>query len=37
MPLNFERLFQAGDLSQNIAIEPGDYLYFPPARLKKYM
>ncbi len=28
LPINFERLFQQGDLSQNIAIEPGDYLYF---------
>jgi len=35
MPLNFERLFQAGDLSQNIAIEPGDYLYFPSASVKE--
>jgi protein involved in polysaccharide export with SLBB domain len=26
--LNFENLFQRGDLSQNIAIEPGDYIYF---------
>jgi protein involved in polysaccharide export with SLBB domain len=30
-PLNFEKLFQEGDLSQNIAIEPGDYIYFPSA------
>jgi protein involved in polysaccharide export with SLBB domain len=28
IPLNFEKLFQKGDLSQNIAIEPNDYLYF---------
>jgi protein involved in polysaccharide export with SLBB domain len=27
--LDFEKLFQQGDLAQNIAIEPGDYLYFP--------
>jgi protein involved in polysaccharide export with SLBB domain len=26
-PLNFEKLFQTGDLSQNIAVEPGDYIY----------
>jgi len=26
-PINFEKLFQAGDLSQNIAVEPGDYIY----------
>jgi protein involved in polysaccharide export with SLBB domain len=29
-PLDFERLFQHGDLSQNIAVEPGDYIYFAP-------
>jgi protein involved in polysaccharide export with SLBB domain/capsular polysaccharide biosynthesis protein len=29
-PLDFERLFGQGDLSQNIAIEPGDYVYFAP-------
>ncbi|HSU54337.1 MAG TPA: SLBB domain-containing protein, partial [Candidatus Dormibacteraeota bacterium] len=28
-PLDFEKLFEQGDLSQNIPIEPGDYLYFP--------
>ncbi len=27
MPLNFERLFEYGDLSQNVPIEPGDYIY----------
>jgi protein involved in polysaccharide export with SLBB domain/uncharacterized protein involved in exopolysaccharide biosynthesis len=27
-PLNFEKLFLQGDLSQNIPIEPGDYIYF---------
>jgi protein involved in polysaccharide export with SLBB domain len=26
--LNFENLFQRGDLCENISIEPGDYLYF---------
>lgn len=31
MPVNFERLFQRGDLSQNAALEPDDYLYFPAA------
>jgi protein involved in polysaccharide export with SLBB domain len=31
MPVDFEKLFQEGDLSQNIEIEPGDYLYFPSA------
>lgn len=29
-PIDFERLFGQGDLSQNIAIEPGDYIYFAP-------
>jgi protein involved in polysaccharide export with SLBB domain len=33
--LNFERLFQEGDLTQNIAIEPGDYLYFPATNVKE--
>jgi protein involved in polysaccharide export with SLBB domain/uncharacterized protein involved in exopolysaccharide biosynthesis len=28
-PVDFDRLFNHGDLSQNILIEPGDYLYFP--------
>jgi protein involved in polysaccharide export with SLBB domain len=31
MPVDFERLFQHGDLSQNIALEPEDYLYFASA------
>jgi protein involved in polysaccharide export with SLBB domain/capsular polysaccharide biosynthesis protein len=29
-PLNFEQLFQQGDLSENIPIEPGDYIFLPP-------
>ncbi len=29
MPVNFERLFLRGDLTQNTVLEPGDYLYFP--------
>jgi len=33
--LNFEKLFQEGDLSQNIAIEPDDYLYFPGTSVKE--
>ncbi len=33
-PLNFEKLFQDGDLAQNIAIEPGDYLYFPSTNVR---
>jgi protein involved in polysaccharide export with SLBB domain len=31
LPIDFERLFQRGDLSQNVAIEPDDYLYFASA------
>src|SRR5207302_2223496 len=33
--LNFEKLFQQGDLSQNVAIEPGDYIYFPSTATKE--
>jgi protein involved in polysaccharide export with SLBB domain/capsular polysaccharide biosynthesis protein len=33
-PLNFEKLFLEGDLVQNIAIEPGDYLYFPSTNVR---
>ncbi len=29
MPVDFDKLFNQGDLSQNILIEPGDYMYFP--------
>lgn len=28
LPLDFERLFQQGDLAQNIPLEPDDFLYF---------
>jgi protein involved in polysaccharide export with SLBB domain len=31
VPVDFERLFQRGDLSQNVSLEPDDYLYFAPA------
>jgi len=31
MPVNFERLFEQGDLSQNVPLAPGDLLYFAPA------
>lgn len=34
-PVDFARLFNSGDLSQNIAVEPGDYFYFPPANLRE--
>jgi protein involved in polysaccharide export with SLBB domain/capsular polysaccharide biosynthesis protein len=29
VPVDFERLFMRGDLSQNVTLEPGDYLFFP--------
>lgn len=35
MPIDFSRLFEHGDLSQNIPLEPGDYLYLPSAELKQ--
>ena len=35
LTVDFEKLFGNGDLSQNIPLEPGDYLYFPPADLKQ--
>jgi len=31
MPVDFQRLFLHGDLAQNLALEPNDYLYFPAA------
>ncbi len=34
-PVNLERLFQEGDLSQNVALEPNDYLYFAPGDPKE--
>jgi protein involved in polysaccharide export with SLBB domain len=27
--VNFEKLFLEGDLSQNVTLEPNDYIYFP--------
>jgi protein involved in polysaccharide export with SLBB domain len=33
--IDFEKLFSAGDLSQNVAVEPGDYFYFPPASMRE--
>jgi protein involved in polysaccharide export with SLBB domain/capsular polysaccharide biosynthesis protein len=35
IPIDFEKLFADGDLSQNVQIEPGDYLYFPSADVKQ--
>jgi polysaccharide export outer membrane protein len=31
LPVNFERLLVDGDLSQNIFLEPDDFIYFPSA------
>jgi polysaccharide biosynthesis/export protein len=31
VPVDFERLFEQGDLSQNVPLAPDDYLYFAPA------
>jgi protein involved in polysaccharide export with SLBB domain len=33
--VDFEGLFLQGDLSQNIALEPDDYLFFPPVDLQE--
>ncbi len=30
LPIDFQRLIEAGDLSQNIYLEPDDFVYFPP-------
>lgn len=35
MHIDFEKLFESGDLSQNVQIEPGDYLYFPSADVQQ--
>ncbi|MDB6057392.1 MAG: Polysaccharide export protein, partial [Verrucomicrobiales bacterium] len=35
VPVDFEKLFFQGDFSQNLYIEPNDYLYFPPANLQE--
>jgi len=35
IPVDFERLFENGDLTQNVQIEPDDYLYFPSADVKQ--
>jgi protein involved in polysaccharide export with SLBB domain/Mrp family chromosome partitioning ATPase len=35
LPVNLEKLFQEGDLSQNVALEPEDYLYFAAANLRQ--
>lgn len=35
LPVDFQRLLQQGDLSQNIYLEPGDFIYFPAAHAKE--
>ncbi len=35
LAVNFHKLFNEGDLSQNVAIEPEDYIYLPSADLKE--
>lgn len=35
LPVDFEKLFEDGDLSQNIALEPNDYIYFPAAEVRE--
>lgn len=35
MPVDFVRLFRDGDLTQNIPIEPGDYIYLPSSVLNE--
>jgi protein involved in polysaccharide export with SLBB domain/capsular polysaccharide biosynthesis protein len=35
LPVNFEKLFQEGDLTQNVPLEPNDYIYFPAANQKE--
>ncbi|HMP84991.1 MAG TPA: polysaccharide biosynthesis/export family protein [Verrucomicrobiota bacterium] len=35
VPVDFEKLFQRGDLTQNIPLEPDDYLCFPPATMNE--
>lgn len=35
LAVDFEKLFQRGDLSQNIPLEPNDFLFFQPAGLNE--
>jgi polysaccharide export outer membrane protein len=35
MPVNFERLFKGGDLSQNIYLQPDDFIYMPAATARQ--
>jgi protein involved in polysaccharide export with SLBB domain len=34
-PVDFEALFMQGDLRHNVALEPDDYLYFPPLGIQE--
>lgn len=34
--VNFENLFYKGDMSQNVHLQPGDYLYFPSANANEF-
>lgn len=35
VPVDFVKLFQQGDLSQNIQLEPDDYIYFPSSTVNE--
>lgn len=35
VPVDFVKLFQQGDLTQNVQLEPGDYIYFPSATVNE--
>lgn len=35
LPVDFEKLFAQGDFSQNITLEPNDYIYFPASGEKE--
>lgn len=34
LPVNFERLLQRGDMSQNIYLAPDDFIYFPSSAIR---
>ncbi len=35
LPLSFEKLFESGDLSQNISVEPDDYIYIAAVNVQE--
>jgi polysaccharide biosynthesis/export protein len=35
LPIDFDQLINHGDLSQNIYLEPDDFIYFPPATARQ--